>query len=177
MWKGRTRNRTRTLRTIVPALLASILSPLSPACSAPPPRTTAVSRPPEAEPSPPPDVQARQARLLDTDWWRHGDAACPPAAHVRQVEMPERLIIACVRNGAGGLPVEHGPAVAFYDNGAKEWEGLFENGQRHGLYREYFENGRKAREGRFDRGAPLGVHLRWDRSGGLLETVSYGLFE
>jgi hypothetical protein len=84
---------------------------------------------------------------------------CPPGTTPKGEAPPEGFEAWCEgRPDAAGRLRRHGPARAWYDDGALHLEERWAEGRRDGPFVEYHRNGRKARAGDYREGERTG---RW----------------
>jgi antitoxin component YwqK of YwqJK toxin-antitoxin module len=99
---------------------------------------------------------------------------CPPGAKLQGGEPPEQFEAWCEGSpDAYGNLRRHGPARAWYDDGALHVEETWVNGQREGPYLEYHRNGRKAHQGDYRRDDKVGTWTLWFEDGGLEERSDF----
>lgn len=71
-------------------------------------------------------------------------------------------------------PLIDGPFVVWYENGQKEFEGLYRDDQMEGVWRHWHENGEKEAEGSFQDGRKIGIWRWWLDDGTLDKEKDYG---
>jgi antitoxin component YwqK of YwqJK toxin-antitoxin module len=64
-----------------------------------------------------------------------------------------------------GTTVENGPYTTWYDNGGKEYEGVYVNGRLEGAATRWHRNGVKASEQYYTHGLRNGPRYMWDENG------------
>ena len=69
--------------------------------------------------------------------------------------------------GSDGKQVNHGKYQRWFDNGQKEYEATFIQGNKHGLATRWHENGQKWIEEHYLNGQRHGVSRTWDQGGNL----------
>lgn len=74
--------------------------------------------------------------------------------------------------GHPGSP-KHGPIVHWWDDGAKQFEGQYANGQMDGTWSWYGRNGQKTKEGQFIGGRKHGKWTFWDATGMKVGAASF----
>lgn len=68
---------------------------------------------------------------------------------------------------ADGTQVNHGVYLTWYDNGQKEYEGVFVRGQNDGVATSWHRNGQKRIEEQYALGKRHGDRYTWDENGTL----------
>ena len=66
-----------------------------------------------------------------------------------------------LRSTAGG----DGKGTTWYENGQKEKEGTYKDGEFDGKWTSWYENGQKIREGTYKNGEPDGLTTTWHENG------------
>ncbi len=69
--------------------------------------------------------------------------------------------------------IGNGSFVYYYDNGQKEKEGIYVNGEREGEWRGWYENGNKWYIGKFREGYKVDNYDIWYKEGGILARLHY----
>jgi antitoxin component YwqK of YwqJK toxin-antitoxin module len=68
----------------------------------------------------------------------------------------------------------HGKSILYYENGETKRDTSFKNGKRDGWDRIYYENGDVILdEGKYDNGNPIGMHVRRNSRGNVIEEKQY----
>ena len=65
--------------------------------------------------------------------------------------------------------------VSWYENGNKNSQGTYENGQWQGVYRVWYPNGNLHYTGEYDKGVRVGVWKFYDSTGNLVRKEDLGL--
>ncbi len=60
-----------------------------------------------------------------------------------------------------------------YQNGRREYEGEYKDGQPNGLLIYWYENGQKMREGKLKNGSPIGIWKYYNQNGLLDNTIDH----
>ena len=66
------------------------------------------------------------------------------------------LIVGCEKNGIH---------TTYYENGQKEYEGFYKDGELDGLYTTWYDNGQKKKEVNFKEGKEDGLETQWFKNG------------
>ena len=72
-----------------------------------------------------------------------------------------------------GTLLDHGTFTRWYQNGAKEYEAEYLQGQLHGIETAWHANGQKRSEQHYDHGLRHGVRRNWDEQGRLRAEEHY----
>ena len=65
--------------------------------------------------------------------------------------------------------IEKVKEVKYHENGQKQYEGTFKNGEQDGLFAEWYENGQKKYEWNYKNGKMTGLRTEWDKDGNIIE--------
>ncbi len=111
---------------------------------------------------------------------RHGAEKVPSGQRTEDVRVVEdhwpdgklRLRKHVLAN-SDGTTVDHGAFTRWYDNGVKEYEGLFIRRKVHGLETTWHRNGQKRTEQHYDHGLRHGPRFGWDDAGRLRQEEHY----
>ena len=95
----------------------------------------------------------------------HPELQCPAGTLATGTVPPDGKEAWCDRQDEGRPPVRQGPSLTWHDNGQKESQGAYANGQRTGPWLFWHANGRPAQQGPYVDDQRHGVWTTYDPQG------------